>query len=207
MRMKFQHFALFSSLVLLLTCLFSCGPASSPTDESINQKTFSLTNQLHADKQCFMNCYEGVAYKPSDAKTNDKEVDFILWQYTGTSSNKDSYLRSPKEIYEDATGAGQQLAQDLGINTWTNRPNAISSNSSLTVADFDAIKTRTALLQKFEENTLSLVNYQTLSDVGGNLLYKVIIFRDKNNKRGFMKINSLTSGTSGAMNVEVKMEK
>lgn len=197
------------SSFLLIVVLFSCTKKEEnpPAEELLNTHTFTIQNQLNANANCFFDCQNAVAYNKTEAAAKQSDIDFILWQYTGTSANKDSYLRSPLEIHTDATGAGQQLAIDLGIDTWTTWKNATSSNSDVTEVEFDAMSTKTQLVKFFTQNTHGLVNYTPLSYTTGVLLGKILIFQDKNGKRGFIKVKSLTSGTTGAMTIEVKMEK
>lgn len=194
-------------LLIVMIGVAACKTTEKPEDELVIEKNFSVENQLNSSARCFMDIYHGLTYTPAEAVGKQADIDLVLWQYTGTSLNKDSYFRSPLEIHLDATGAGQQLETDLGIDTWTTRNNSIISNSDLTEAQFDAIKNRAELMDFWDQNTHGLVNYTPISDVGGVLLSKVFIFQDKNGKKGFLKVKTITSGTSGSMSVVIKIQK
>ncbi len=194
-------------MLIALIWVSACKPTENPDTELLNVKTFTVQNQLNATSKCMMDLYNGVAYSPSEAAGKQSDIDFIFWQYTGTALNKDCYFRSPLEIHNDATGAGQQLETDLGIDTWTVWKDAVISNSDVTETQFDAMDTRTELLDLFSQNTHGLVNYSPISDVNGALIVKVFIFQDKSGRKGFLKVKSISTGTTGSMSVEVRMIK
>lgn len=204
-----KNLLLASFSILLLSILFACGgktvdpPAPDPV---LNTHTFTAKNQLSSDANCFINFADAVVYNKVEAPANQSNIDFILWKYTGTALNKDCYLLSPSQIRNDASGAGQQLEMDLGINTWTVWKNATSSNSDATNAEFDALEKLSQLNTLWNKNTHGLVNYTPLTQVTGELLAPIFIFQDKNGKKGFMRVNSINTDAGGSMTVEVKME-
>ena len=72
-------------------------------------------------------------------KSHQKDIDFVYWQYTGTATNHDTYLKSPLQIDSDASGAGQTFSQSVGIDTWTTLNDPIASATDVTEAAFDAL--------------------------------------------------------------------
>lgn len=194
---------------LLGIVLYGCGGKTIDPpvpDVLLNTHTFTVQNHLSTQANCFINCADAVAYNKIEAPDNQVNIDFILWKYTGTSSNKDCYLLSPYQIKNDNTGVGQQLEIELGINTWTQWKNATASNSDATDAEFDALEKTSHLTALWNKNTHGLVNYTQLTHVTGELIAPIFIFKDKNGKKGFMRINSINTDAGGSMTMEVKME-
>jgi hypothetical protein len=204
-----KKISMFLLSIGMIFVLFSCkgDDPVTPEEELVLTRSVTVQNHLNTNAKCFLNAYDGVAYNKTEAAAQPAAVDFIFWQYTGTSINKDCYFKSPLQIHNDASGAGELLETELGIHTWTTWKDAIISNSDITEAQFDAIKTKAELNTLFSQNTHGLVNYHQITDVLGPLLYKVFIFQDKNGKKGFLKVKTITTGTTGSMAVDIKIIK
>lgn len=170
-------------------------------------KKYSITwqNQLNTNAKLMIDLVGGVVYTAADAKSHQKDIDFVYWQYTGTAANHDTYLKSPLQIDSDASGAGQSFSQSVGIDTWTTLNDPIASATDVTEAAFEALTTNAELIALHGQNTHTMVNYATVTDVNGDWQGKVFIFQDKNGRKGFFRIKALTLDTGGAMDIDVKI--
>ncbi|MFN0204634.1 MAG: hypothetical protein ACKVTZ_24170 [Bacteroidia bacterium] len=193
--------------LFMLGCTNSTDPDPQPDTTPLKESTFTVQNQLNTNAALMMDLYNGKAYNVADAKTNQANIDFIFYQYTGTALNHDCYLHSPAQIKADPTGYGQQQEVDLGINTWTTVNDAIVSTTDVTEATFANLKTTADLVTLYNKNTHTMVNYSVVTDVFGDLQGKVFIFQDNKGRKGYFHIKNITLDTGGSMEIEVKVIK
>jgi hypothetical protein len=193
--------------LLIAASLYSCDKTTvnPDPDPNTNVKNHSIMvqNQLNTNAKLMIDLFGGVAYTSAEAKSKQKDIDFVYWQYTGTAH--DTYLKSPSQIDNDASGAGIAFSQSVGIDTWTTVNDAICSATDVTEGAFDSLKTNSQLISLHDKNTHTMVNYATVTDVLGDLQGKVFIFKDKTNRKGFFKIKDSALDTGGYINIEVKI--
>lgn len=193
-------------LALIAVSLYSCDKKTVvEPDANVKNHTIMWQSQLNTNAKLMVDLFGGVAYTATDAKTHQKDIDFVYWQYTGTAINHDTYLKSPFQIDNDASGAGQSFSQSVGIDTWTTLNDPIASATDVTEGTFDSLKTNSQLISLHDKNTHTMVNYTTVTDVIGDLQAKVFIFKDKANRKGFFKIKDSAIDTGGYINIEVKI--
>lgn len=185
----------------------ACKEKVTPIDPEKPLKKSSITwqTQLNNNAKLMVDLLGGVAYTATEAKNHQKDIDFVYWQYEGTSLNHDTYLKSPFQIDNDASGAGQTFSQSVGIDTWTTLNDPIASATDVTEAAFDALTTNAQLISLHDQNTHTMVNIATVTDVYGDLQGKVFIFQDKNGRKGFFKIKTFAVDTGGFINIDVKI--
>jgi hypothetical protein len=195
--------------LLIAASLYSCDKTTvePDLDPNANVKNHSIMvqNQLNTNAKLMIDLFGGVAYTSAEAKSKQKDIDFVYWQYTGTAINHDTYLKSPSQIDNDASGAGISFSQSVGIDTWTTLNDPIASATDVTEGAFDSLKTNSQLISLHDKNTHTMVNYTTVTDVLGDLQGKVFIFKDKTNRKGFFKIKDSALDTGGYINIEVKI--
>jgi len=193
--------------LFIMGCNKTTEPDPQPDTTPLKESSFTVQNQLNTNATLMMDLYNGKAYNITDGKSNQANIDFIFYQYTGTALNHDCYLHSPAQIKADPTGYGQQQETDLGINTWTTVNDAVVSATDVTEAAFAALKTTADLLTLHNNNTHTMVNYSTVTDVNGDLQGKVFIFKDNKGRKGYFHIKNIVLDTGGYMDIEVKVIK
>lgn len=194
-------------LTLIAVFFASCDKTTVEPEPEKDVKSHNITvqTQLNTNAKLMVDLFGGVAYSATDAKSHQKDVDFVYWQYTGTALNHDTYLKSPFQIDNDASGAGMTFSQSVGIDTWTTLNDPVVSATDVTESAFDSLKTNSQLIALHDKNTHTMVNYATVTDVLGDLQGKVFIFKDKANRKGFFRIKNLAVDTGGYMNIDVKI--
>ena len=193
-------------LSLIAISFSACKEEVKPIDPEKPLKTASISwqSQLNTNAKLMVDLSGGIAYTAADAKSHQKDIDFVYWQYENPT-NKDTYLKTPLQIDSDASGAGQAFSQSVGIDTWTTLNDPIASATDVTEATFDGLTTNAQLMSLHDQNTHTMVNITTVTDIYGDLQGKVFIFQDKKGRKGFFRIKNFALDTGGFINIDIKI--
>lgn len=133
----------------------------------------------------FLNAVDGVVYKVADAKSNQAKVDIV---YYHGATNK-ATLAAP-----DDNGAAEFNAYDL--DNWTTK-NETRFTGKLTV-DYADVITSANIDSEVSSPSATKANELSVGDVVG--------FQTDGGKKGIVKVSEITSGTTGSITIEVKIQ-
>jgi hypothetical protein len=139
----------------------------------------------NADYGSFLDAHEGMVYKVSEAKNNQDKVD-IVYYYGATNQ---ATLAAP-----DDAGAAEFNVYDL--DNWTTK-NATRFTDKLTV-DFAGIITSDDIDTEVGSPSATKANELSVDDVVG--------FETSDGKKGVAKIAEITTGTTGSITIDVKIQ-
>ena len=133
----------------------------------------------------FLNAVDGVVYKVADAKSNQAKVDIVY--YHGTTNK--ATLAAP-----DDDGAADFTV--YGLNSWTTK-NETRFTGKLTV-DYADVITSANIDSEVSSPSATKANKLSVGDVVG--------FQTDGGKKGIVKVSEITSGTTGSIKIEVKIQ-
>ena len=127
---------------------------------------------------------DGSVYLIADARTNSAKVDFIYYNFSGTSHT----ISSPNSTYHSSMDVG-----------WTTKNKTkLQRLTTITVAEFDAMVKDALIVEKVTSTTSESV----ANLAAGN----IIGFITDGGKKGLIKVNSVNS-PANHINITVKVQK
>lgn len=132
----------------------------------------------------------GTVYKLADAKTNASKVD-IMYYYGATNL---ATFAAPNDATVNGTGAG---SFDW-TSTWSVQNATKFGVSTMTATAFDAIT---------DDSALTGITGLTASKLTNLSIGNVLEFTTVGGKKGVLKVSAITTGASGSITIDVKVQK
>lgn len=134
----------------------------------------------------FFSTSDGMVLKLADAKSKSNMVDFLYYY----GANNQATLAAPSD----------PDANKMFVMEWTTENATILSKTSITAADFDGAMSGEQIAEKAVANLdgTTATNLKT-----GD----VVAFKTSGNKVGLIKVTKITTGDTGAITIDVKVQK
>jgi hypothetical protein len=133
---------------------------------------------------------DGTVYSWSDASNNSEEVDLVYFYGATNEATLAAPNDSDAESVFDFSGWSTQNATKFGTTT-------------LTASDFDAIDDDVEIKEEASNLTATKVNQLAADDV---IAFQTASTSANASKKGLIKINSITSGSDGTIDITVKVQ-
>lgn len=137
----------------------------------------------------------GEVYNLAEAKANATLIDFM---YFYGATNLATLAAPDDEIIPTVFFSAD------GPETWSTRNSTRFSETSMTVAGFDAVEDDLLLVEHAEGAALTLVNELEVGDV---IAFVTDADKDGGAKMGLIKVAAIEAGAGGTMQIEVKVQK
>lgn len=133
----------------------------------------------------------GNVYKLDEAFNNQSVIDFFYWWGASTSAT----LGAPN----DANAALIYNTGPYALSNWTVLNATRFKSTTLTPANFDAVSDATPCIENATGADLTRIGTLTAD--------QIIAFITVTNKHGLIRVNEITTGSSGSITFDVKVQK
>jgi len=170
---------------------------SSSTGNPIISWNATLGGQENNSTGSFCVSSNGTVYKVDEAVSNQAKVDFVYF-YGATNQ---ATLASPDNSTFFGTGSGQ--ISSYGVHNWSHKNTTRFYKTSLSASQFDGVTNDELIVQQAASANANFVNQLT---VGTVIAFVTGSNSNNANKMGLIKVQSLTTGSSGTITLSVKIQ-
>lgn len=161
---------------------------------------------LSQTRKGFLDIYNGKVYNIAEANAISSQIDFA-YNYRGGGCSNCRFFENVKSM---STRTGYVASFSTITNTLIKN---VAANDSVSIAEFDAIKTAEDISSLF--NKIQQTNFNGFCDITNRTndisIGNVFAFIDKNGKKGFFKIGDYTAnvplGDPATLNMAIKIQK
>jgi hypothetical protein len=150
--------------------------------------------QNNADLGSFFSTSNGQIYKIAEAKTSSSLIDFVYFH----GATNQATIASPDEP-NVFSGNGAVHTGTNGVTTWSKRNATRFKVTEITAAQFAEVEDDVDLIVNASGAELKLANQLTVG--------KVIAFTTDGGKSGLFLVKAITTGNTGSITVDVKVQK
>ena len=133
---------------------------------------------------------DGTVYSWTDASSNSEKIDLVYF-YGATN---EATIAAPDD--SDAESV-------FDFSNWTTQNSTKFGTTTLTASDFDAVDDDIEIKEEATDLTASKVNQLSVDDV---IAFETASTSSNPSKKGLIKINSITTGSDGTIDITVKVQ-